>query len=138
MYSNLFVLQVSIYKKMKDCSIQSQAQKPFSMANSLFFISTCIFILFCSPTLGSRPYFPQNATTASLLAASNADGICSSMVQPHGYTCEEHKVTTKDGYILSLQRIPLGRAGSRKGSRVPVLLQHGLLMVINFLNLSLL
>ncbi|PWA76641.1 gastric triacylglycerol lipase [Artemisia annua] len=98
------------------------------MANSLFFISTCIFILFCSPTLGSRPYFPQNATTAALLAASNADGICSSMVQPRGYTCEEHKVTTKDGYILSLQRIPLGRAGGRKGSRVPVLLQHGLLM----------
>ncbi|GJU82300.1 triacylglycerol lipase 2-like protein [Tanacetum coccineum] len=78
--------------------------------------------------LGSRPYFPHNATTAALLAASNADGICSSMVQPHGYTCEEHKVTTKDGYVLSLQRIPLGRAGGKEGSRVPVLLQHGLLM----------
>ncbi|GJX97696.1 triacylglycerol lipase 2-like protein [Tanacetum coccineum] len=50
----------------------------------------------------SRPYFPHNATTAALLAASNADGICSSMVQPHGYTCEEHKVTTKDGYVFKI------------------------------------
>nr|GEX09485.1 triacylglycerol lipase 2-like [Tanacetum cinerariifolium] len=78
--------------------------------------------------LGSRPYFPHNLTTAALLAASNADGICSSMVQPRGYTCEEHKVTTKDGYVLSLQRIPLGRAGGKEGSQVPILLQHGLLM----------
>lgn len=39
------------------------------------------------------------------------------------------QVTTKDGYILSMQRIPGGRSGEKAGSRVPVLLQHGLLMV---------
>nr|XP_043626030.1 triacylglycerol lipase 2-like [Erigeron canadensis] len=97
------------------------------MANSLNFITTCVFILFWSSALGTRTYFSYNVTT-SILADSNAVGICQSMVQPRGYNCEEHKVTTIDGYILSLQRIPLGRAGGTKGSRVPVLLQHGLLM----------
>jgi lysosomal acid lipase/cholesteryl ester hydrolase len=37
-------------------------------------------------------------------------------------------VTTADGYILSLQRIPGGRGQSAAGN-VPVLLQHGLFMV---------
>lgn len=42
------------------------------------------------------------------------------------------QVTTKDGYILSMQRIPLGRSEGKGGSRVPVVLQHGVLMVSNF------
>ncbi|KAF5746120.1 hypothetical protein HS088_TW06G00285 [Tripterygium wilfordii] len=36
-------------------------------------------------------------------------------------------VTTKDGYILSMQHIPAGRSG-KKADKPPVLLQHGLLM----------
>ncbi|XP_018504875.2 triacylglycerol lipase 2 isoform X2 [Pyrus x bretschneideri] len=40
----------------------------------------------------------------------------------------EPKVTTQDGYILSMQRIPAGKSGGLSGKRVPVLLQHGLLM----------
>ncbi|XP_011100528.1 triacylglycerol lipase 2-like [Sesamum indicum] len=57
-----------------------------------------------------------------------ADGICKSRVEAQGYSCEEHKVTTKDGYILSLQRIPAGRSdGKKTGARPPVLLQHGLM-----------
>ncbi|CAN1783926.1 Triacylglycerol lipase 2 [Linum perenne] len=38
------------------------------------------------------------------------------------------KVTTSDGYILSLQRIPVGYSGGSHGERTPVLLQHGVLM----------
>ncbi|KAL0351129.1 UNVERIFIED_CONTAM: Triacylglycerol lipase 2 [Sesamum radiatum] len=38
------------------------------------------------------------------------------------------KVTTDDGYILGLLRIPEGRAGSGGANRPPVLLQHGLLV----------
>ncbi|KAI3789454.1 hypothetical protein L2E82_02249 [Cichorium intybus] len=97
------------------------------MANSIVFTITCFFILLYSSALANRTYSSWNETS-TVVYASNADGICSSMVQPRGYTCEEHKVTTKDGYILSLQRIPFGRAGGKKGNRVPVLLQHGLLM----------
>ncbi|KAL8478218.1 hypothetical protein ACS0TY_030205 [Phlomoides rotata] len=58
-----------------------------------------------------------------------ADGICKLLVETRGYTCEEHKVTTEDGYILSVQRIPTGRLGGSEttGAKPPALLQHGLL-----------
>uniref|UniRef100_A0A2N9ESV2 Partial AB-hydrolase lipase domain-containing protein n=1 Tax=Fagus sylvatica TaxID=28930 RepID=A0A2N9ESV2_FAGSY len=48
------------------------------------------------------------------------DGICKYMVETQGY------VTTKDGYILGMQRIPVGRS-NKTADRPPVLLQHGLL-----------
>ncbi|XP_030930877.1 triacylglycerol lipase 2-like [Quercus lobata] len=55
------------------------------------------------------------------------DSLCKSMVETEGYICEEHKVTTKDGYILGVQRIPVGRT-SKTANRPPVLLQHGIFM----------
>ncbi|KAG9455103.1 hypothetical protein H6P81_008007 [Aristolochia fimbriata] len=58
---------------------------------------------------------------------ADSEGICASLVKPNGYECEEHQVTTEDGYILSLQRMPEGRTGSG-GTKGPVLLQHGLIM----------
>jgi pimeloyl-ACP methyl ester carboxylesterase len=65
------------------------------------------------------------------------------MIQSKGYTCEEHKIITPDGYILGLYRIPRGRyvpPTSPPGR--PVLLQHGLLdsgttWVMNFPDQSL-
>ncbi|XP_044502560.1 triacylglycerol lipase 2-like [Mangifera indica] len=54
------------------------------------------------------------------------DSICKTMVEPWGYICHEHNVTTKDGYILSLQRMPNARSGA-PAKNPPVLLQHGLL-----------
>ncbi|KAK7339353.1 hypothetical protein VNO77_20014 [Canavalia gladiata] len=54
------------------------------------------------------------------------DGVCKTMVETQGYTCEEHEVITEDGYILSLQRIPTSRSG-KKADKQPVLLQHGLI-----------
>lgn len=47
------------------------------------------------------------------------------MIETKGYPCEEHKVLTKDGYILGVFRIPHGRNSTAIGP--PVLLQHGLL-----------
>ncbi|KAK4397833.1 Lipase member M [Sesamum angolense] len=65
-----------------------------------------------------------------LYSGDYTDGICKSRVEAQGYSCEEHKVTTKDGYILSLQRIPTGRSdGKKTGAKPPVLLQHGLMSV---------
>ncbi|KAL6287271.1 hypothetical protein ACE6H2_011661 [Prunus campanulata] len=70
------------------------------------------------------------ATRTKLQSINNLDvvGICKSMVETQGYTCQEHQVTTEDGYILGLQRIPKGRSGNEIADRQPVLLQHGLLL----------
>ncbi|KAL6177314.1 hypothetical protein ACLB2K_048840 [Fragaria x ananassa] len=53
-------------------------------------------------------------------------GICKSLVEAPGYTCQENQVTTEDGYILGIQRIPYGRYGNKSttNTRPPVLLQH--------------
>ncbi|KAG9133656.1 hypothetical protein Leryth_021644 [Lithospermum erythrorhizon] len=63
-------------------------------------------------------------------------GLCASSVHIHGYKCQEFQVSTDDGYILSMQRIPPHRSSSVVGSdgpktsrlSPPVLLQHGLLV----------
>ncbi|KAK6919295.1 Serine aminopeptidase, S33 [Dillenia turbinata] len=70
-------------------------------------------------------YAEARAKLASSLNAT--DGICATMVQTQGYLCHEHKVTTEDGYILSMQRMPMSRSG-RAANQPPVLLQHGLMM----------
>lgn len=45
------------------------------------------------------------------------------MAQRYGYTCQEHKVTTEDGYINTLHRLlPKGPPSGKV-----VFLQHGLL-----------
>ena len=65
------------------------------------------------------------------------------MIRTKGYPCEEHKVITKDGYILGIFRISHGRnASSSSTPGRPVLLQHGLLdssttWVMNFPDQSL-
>ncbi|KAE8685902.1 triacylglycerol lipase 2-like [Hibiscus syriacus] len=89
------------------------------------------------PRPPTRFRVPQSALTTSEAAGNRKalysveaqdEGICKSMVETQGYECEEHTVTTKDGYILSMQRVPVGRSGGTPGTRPPVLLQHGLLM----------
>lgn len=87
---------------------------------------------------------------------NDIDGVCKTMVETQGYTCEEHEVhitkylvastchwfwshfrelffcwsqvTTEDGYILSMQRILAGQS-SQKADKPPVLLQHGIFCV---------
>lgn len=44
------------------------------------------------------------------------------LVAARGYSIESHEVTTADGYILTMFRIP-----SSKSDAHPVILQHGLL-----------
>ncbi|XP_020109283.1 triacylglycerol lipase 2-like [Ananas comosus] len=63
-------------------------------------------------------------------STGHGDGICKSRLEIYGYECQEHHVTTEDGYILSIQRVPNGRSGTGKDAttKVPVLLQHGVLM----------
>lgn len=48
------------------------------------------------------------------------------MITQHGYPFESHEVTTADGYVLTMHRIPYGLA-NRDTDRPAVYLQHGLL-----------
>ncbi|XP_061370264.1 triacylglycerol lipase 2-like [Gastrolobium bilobum] len=68
--------------------------------------------------------------TKNVAVEPSVDGLCASSVTIHGYKCQELEVTTKDGYILSLQRIPQGRAevNGRVAKKEPVIIQHGVLV----------
>ncbi|PKA49876.1 Triacylglycerol lipase 1 [Apostasia shenzhenica] len=54
------------------------------------------------------------------------DGLCALILQPLGYPCVEYTVETKDGYLLTLQRVLHGKVASREYHGLPVFLQHGL------------
>ncbi|XP_029197906.2 lipase member K-like [Acropora millepora] len=50
------------------------------------------------------------------------------IIASRGYTYEEHHVTTQDGFILGLQRIPRGRGETNGIKHKPIVfLQHGIL-----------
>lgn len=49
------------------------------------------------------------------------------IVTKNGFKVEEHAVTTKDGYILTVFRIPGALGEPTKAGRPPVFFQHGLL-----------
>lgn len=68
-------------------------------------------------------------TAFNLASAENPDAerdfmqVCTA----HGYLVESHNVTTADGYILTLYRIPGKQGESPKPGKPAVFLQHGLL-----------
>lgn len=47
------------------------------------------------------------------------------MVTAEGYPVEDHHITTPDGYILNVHRIPSGKTGKNNGK--VAYLQHGVL-----------
>eukprot|EP00058_Branchiostoma_floridae_P024848 XP_002610338.1 hypothetical protein BRAFLDRAFT_72470 [Branchiostoma floridae] len=67
----------------------------------------------------------------------NSDGVtvdpeekmnATQLITSKGYPCEDHYVTTDDGFILNMQRIPHGLGnGNNTAPRPIVFLQHGLL-----------
>lgn len=63
---------------------------------------------------------------AATLTRADSDDLCSALVMSQGgYTCDEMKVTTDDGFVLGMQRISsTAQAGQ---TRQPVFLMHGIL-----------
>ncbi|RHN68989.1 putative triacylglycerol lipase [Medicago truncatula] len=88
-------------------------------------VSLISILVFCITISKGRKTLntTHELSTSSLI--TNINGICKTMVETQGYTCEEHKVTTEDGYILSLQRIS-ARQSDKKADKPPVLIQHGI------------
>ena len=69
------------------------------------------------------------AAGASLVVAgdrSDASKSAQEIVTDNGFLYEEHTVTTEDGYILQVWRIP-GKSGEAPSAKPPVLMQHGIL-----------
>ncbi|CAI0551012.1 unnamed protein product [Linum tenue] len=84
-----------------------------------------VSFLVCGMAMVDAISHSDSIRSGNFSAVAAGHGVCRSVVEPQGYSCSEHKVTTKDGYILSMQRLA-SMSGSR--SRKPVLLQHGLFM----------
>ncbi|KAL9984423.1 hypothetical protein ACROYT_G006711 [Oculina patagonica] len=68
-------------------------------------------------------------TGTSAVAPLPEEGLnVTQMINYNGYPAEEYNVTTDDGYIITIQRIPHGRQKSYLSGLKPVILvQHGLL-----------
>nr|XP_009626259.1 triacylglycerol lipase 2 isoform X1 [Nicotiana tomentosiformis] len=83
-----------------------------------------------------RAFGSSRGNPFRFITDDNSAGMCASAVIVHGYKCQEFEVTTDDGYILSVQRIPKGRGGGGGANRPPVLLQHGVLVVNKNIRIS--
>ncbi|KAJ6345787.1 hypothetical protein OIU78_008447 [Salix suchowensis] len=69
-----------------------------------------------------------NFDGANLHRRSTDETLCNLLIKPAGYSCTEHTVQTKDGYLVALHRVS-SRNKDQGGQRgPPVLLQHGLFM----------
>jgi lysosomal acid lipase/cholesteryl ester hydrolase len=94
-------------------------------------IGLCIlFIFFASAiytlNLHNHP-FAFLEQSRSFKRFSNTTKTYSEKVISSGFDFEEHKILTKDGYILTAWRIPNKRNSNTTQGRPPVILQHGVI-----------
>ncbi|NXL91919.1 LIPM Lipase, partial [Alectura lathami] len=92
----------------------------------------CLLMLLCSQGVA----FAAGSTAPRTLNSEgqhrkhcNPEGFMNvtEIIRYHGYPSEEYEVTTKDGYILSVYRIPSGRNMQNTGQKPAVFLQHAFL-----------
>ncbi|NXC45973.1 LIPM Lipase, partial [Penelope pileata] len=91
----------------------------------------CLLVLLCSQGVAFSAGFtnPLTLNSGEGLHRKNHDPESfmnvSEMIRHQGYPSEEHEVTTEDGYILGVFRIPSGRNMQNTGKKPAVLLHHG-------------
>ncbi|XP_014811336.1 PREDICTED: lysosomal acid lipase/cholesteryl ester hydrolase-like [Calidris pugnax] len=90
----------------------------------------CLLVLLCAHGITFSAGF-TTPNSDSRLHKKSRNPECfmnvSEIIRYHGYPSEEYEVTTKDGYILAVYRIPAGRNSRNTGQKPVVFLQHALL-----------
>ncbi|CAL0299178.1 unnamed protein product [Lupinus luteus] len=103
-----------------------------------FVVFILCFLVLAYVPLQTHASSRSSINRKNLVVEPLVKGLCASMVIGHGYKCQELEVTTKDGYILSLQRIPEGRreSGGIGTKKQSVIIQHGVMVdgMIWFMN----
>ncbi|XP_015488738.1 lysosomal acid lipase/cholesteryl ester hydrolase-like [Parus major] len=93
----------------------------------------CLLVLLCSQGIAFSAGFTAvptaGADTNRCKKSRNPECFMnvSEIIRYHGFPSEEYEVTTEDGYILALYRIPAGRNDRSTGQRPAVFLQHAFL-----------
>ncbi|NWY00284.1 LICH hydrolase, partial [Nothoprocta ornata] len=91
----------------------------------------CLLMLLCFQAIAPSAGFPSALNSEEIQKRKSRDPECfmnvSEIIRYHGYPSEEHEVTTEDGYILRVFRIPGGRNSPNTGQKPVVFLQHAFL-----------
>ncbi|NXK96007.1 LIPM Lipase, partial [Formicarius rufipectus] len=93
----------------------------------------CLIMLLCSQGIAFSAGFiaPSTPSVGTSPHKKTRNPECfmnvSEIIRYHGYPSEEYEVTTEDGYILAVFRIPAGRNNQNTGKKPAVLLHHGIL-----------
>ncbi|NXP07040.1 LICH hydrolase, partial [Thinocorus orbignyianus] len=90
----------------------------------------CLLVLLCAQGITfSAGFTTLNSDNNLCRKTRNPECLMnvSEIIRYHGYPSEEYDVTTKDGYILRVFRIPAGRNSRNTGQKPVVFLQHAFL-----------
>nr|CAD7204041.1 unnamed protein product [Timema douglasi] len=103
--------------------VSRRTPQPVNMGSNILIVALTL----CS-VASSWGWREGSVVSEELFATANPDVYLTApeLIAKKGYPAETHTVTTEDGYILTLHRIPYGKSGP-SNNRPAVFVQHGLL-----------